>query len=195
MIETVNSTLQNKPKMFKKVTSANVLIVYIYEIFDGCKYLPSLIGIPKIIFEQQNCKNMVRESPPDYSCVKFYTPFRNKIQYKDQPLRLWFADDKEQVTFGIDENQYNIYIYKENEHDRKNLSGVISRPDIVLLDLKQISHWVITETSLLIKDYLIMTNREIDPQDVIVNTCKNIVDPHEHKKNNNATTTSNCVIS
>ena len=94
----------------------------------GNKYLPSLIGIPKLSQEQTNCKNMVRAKPPDYSCIKFYTPYRINNRYKDQPLRLWFANDKEQITFGKEKNAYDIYINTENEHGKKNRLGAISRP-------------------------------------------------------------------
>ena len=166
------------------MTSANVIIILIHNILYGLIYLPSLIGIPKLMTEQSNCKNMVRENPPNYSCIKFYTPFRNKQVYKDQPLRLWFANDKEQVTFGKDQNQYNIYI-----QDGKQIrSGVISRPDFVLLNLQEAVNRIRTKPNSLIKDYSIMTINAIDPEDIMINTCKNITDPHTHSN-------SNCVIS
>jgi hypothetical protein len=68
----------------------------------------------------------VRERPPAYSCIKFYTPFRNKQVYKDQPLRLWFANDKEQVTFGKKQNKHNIYIETENNQVNKRRLGTIN---------------------------------------------------------------------
>ena len=192
MIEHVNDRLKNKQMKFTQVTSANVIVIYINEIFRGLKYLPSLIGVPKIILEQSNCKYMLRERPPNYSCIKFYTPFRNEQLYKDQPLRLWFADDKERVTFGTKNNQYNIYIHTETERGKKNLSGVISRPDIILLNLQEVSLWVLTELSSLIKDYSIMSPKTINSSDIMINSCKNIVNPHTHTNRNS---NSNCVIS
>ena len=135
---------------------------------------------------------MLRERPPNYSCIKFYTPFRNEQLYKDQPLRLWFADDKERVTFGTKNNQYNIYIHTETERGKKNLSGVISRPDIILLNLQEVSLWVLTELSSLIKDYSIMSPKTINSSDIMINSCKNIVNPHTHTNRNS---NSNCVIS
>ena len=188
-MEKVNSIITNNPlfkNRFFQVTSANVIIIYIHNILFGLIFLPSLIGIPKLIHEQTNCKNMVRERPPDYSCIKFYTPFRNKQVYKDQPLRLWFANDKEQVTFGKEQNQYNIYIDTENDRGEQIRLGVISRPDFVLLNLQEVIKWTVTKPSSLIKDYLIMTPQAINSTDIMVNTCKNIMDSNSN---------SNCVIS
>ena len=78
-IEFINAAVAKNSKLnncFLKVTSAHVIGMYMKSILTGCIYLPSLIGIPKLMLEQTNCKNMVRARPPDFSCIKFYTPYR-----------------------------------------------------------------------------------------------------------------------
>ena len=147
-VEFINAAVANNSKLknrFLQVTSANVISIYMKSILTGCNYLPSLIGIPKLMLEQTNCKNMVRARPPDYSCMKFYTPYRKIKLYINQPLRLWFADDKEQVTFGKDQNKYNIYIETENNQGNKRRLGTISRPDFVLLNLQKVNIWILTK--------------------------------------------------
>ena len=84
----------------------------------------------------------------------------------------------------IKKGTYNIYI----QHGKQIRSGVISRPDFVLLNLQEAVNRILTKPNSLIKDYSIMSINAIDPEDIMINTCKNITDPHTHSN-------SNCVIS
>ena len=152
-------------------------------IFDGMKCLPSLIGVLQT--HRPNFKSMSQIQNGDYSCIKFFTPLRRLKLIKDQPLRLWFADDKEQVIFKNDE------VFLKNQNG--DIINKFSELYYVLLDLKEVTAKLTDEMSFpfLIKDFEIMTPHDID---IPPNSCMNITDSHS-----NSTTPienkSSCVIS
>ena len=155
-------------------------------IIDGMVCLPSLIGVPKLNFP--NFKEMLYKKK-DYSCIRFYTPFRKVKLLKNQPLRLWFADDTEEVQF------YENYIFIEDRSQpAEPLTSPIHRPHFVLVDLlKVITLFNDTSNfSSLIKDYSIMSPRDIN---VSRKHRDNIVNPESHSNGTSTGTKRTCVIS
>ena len=186
-IETVNNDFSNTPELqnhFIRITSANVLIIYMTIVIEGMKYIPAFIGVPKLS-NKSNFKNLLIQK--DYSCIRFYTPFRKIKVKKDQPLRLWFYSDPERILFG----EKNIVI-----RDHRRSLGVIEKPSFILLNLEKVIHLLADKNNyrLLIKDFLLMTptiNISIP-----YNSCENVQNPHTITNTNSTTNTkSSCVIS
>lgn len=155
-INAVNSFIRVNPHVkdrFSKVTSANVILIYMNIIIRGMNCIPSLIGVPKPNIRKYQ-KKLYKK---DYSCIKFYTPMRELKDLTDQPLRLWFADDTEEVIFrGL-----HIFIY--NERDKYKMKSFIERPHFVLLNLSKMITLLNDSTNYnsFIKDYKIMSPRDI----------------------------------
>ena len=181
MKKTINAKFQNSSYFrgkFSAITSANVIMIYMDILLNGGECVPSLIGVPKPNIP--NYKNMLQRK--DYSCIKFYTPFRNIKLINEQPLRSWFINDKEQVKFFDDDS---ICIIDNDRYKTKNTDYTnckIYQPTIVLLHLKKVLR--LYNVKKIVNDFSIMTPSNVSMKP---STCMNIKDPFGN--------TSTCVIS
>ena len=175
----VNAEFANNPhrqNLYLPVESGNVMSLYMKLILEGKMCLPSLIGVSKLcdksIYEDMLKMNF-------YSCIKFYTPFRKAKRICNQPLRLFFTGDTEQVEFGsnsifirdtsIDRSAYN---------DDKYLNSIIIMdPSVVLLNLAKVNFFLNRMYDTMIKDFNILY---FSPVQQFTSTCLNMSHPHAH---------------
>ena len=182
----MNNRFQNNAYLqsqFSPITSANVMSIYMSLVFDGKDCLPSMIGVPKPNIP--NYKELL--SNKDYSCIRFYTPFRNVKMISKQPLRSWFDDDKERVEFFDDESICIIdnERYRQMNNDYTDCIK-IKDPSVVLINLKKVVKIYHNSQNYnrLVKDYSIMSPILLTTEP---STCTNIRDPFTNK--------SNCIVS
>ena len=133
---------------FDPVTSANVMSLYMSLINDGMMYLPSLIGVPKQL-NFQNYKEMMRNG--DFSCINFYTPFRNENNPNKQPLVSWSIRNKRTVFFG----DKSLLVVEGDETLKSD--NIISDPSVVLFNLKAFMDDLNHPNNNLITDFSLMT--------------------------------------
>jgi len=181
---TVNAEFANHPHKrdwFLPVQSGNVMTIYMNIIFKGMRCLPSLIGVPKLMYRSTHKEMLLRN---DYSCIRFFTPYRNTAKICNQPLRLFFEDDTEQVEFAP--NSLNIV----DRNNKNYITSVILSPSIVLLDISKVVIYlgIPGKYNDLIKDFSIM---EPLPVQHITNTCLNMNNPHVHMDENSTTANLN----
>ena len=169
----VNAEFANngyKKHWFLPVESGNLMTIYMHIIFEGTMCLPSLIGIPKLL-NKSNHRQMLNQDK-DYSCIRFFTPFRNNKKICDQPLRLFFENDTEQVEFLSN----NIFIVdKQNPNYSENT--LIQNPLIVLLDLSKVIYVLKNRYREFILDPSILEPLRIQQ---ITGTCLNMTNLHAH---------------
>ena len=177
----VNTKFSNNAALkdlFLPVTSGNVMSIYMKSIFEGVMCLPSLIGVPKLN-NKSNYKDMLKNK--DYSCIRFYTPYRNRLRHSEQPLRLFFDKDKEQVEFSNN----SIFIVDKSVNDKIDYTEcMIYEPSVVLLNLAKITHnlRLASKYKELIKDFSIMSPVAVR---FARKLCLKINNPHEHITNDN----------
>ena len=167
-VQRVNAEFTNQPKLrhhFQRVTNGNVLSLYMAIILEGLECLPSVIGVPKPGIP--NYKELLNTK--NYSCIQFYTPYRNLKKISMQELVSWFYGDRT-AKFEKKQNIDGVSIKNENT----NLQSFIPNPSLVLLNLKRVVDEI--RSGMLINDYSIMTPSIIDydpiPQDQCVNMQK-----------------------
>jgi len=166
----------DEKSLFPTLQTANVMSIYMKIIIGGMGCIPSMIGVPKLNIPNYN--QMLNQR--DFSCIRFYTPFRKLNDLKDQPLRLWFADDEEQVIFIED----NICMYKIHENSNRSNPPCINKPHFVLLDISKVLAFLNDSNNYnsFIKDYKIMS-----PRDIHIT--------HTNLDNNSTSDKKSCVIS
>jgi len=124
-----------------------------------------VIGVPKPGIS--NHKELLNTK--DYSCIQFYTPYRNLKKISMQELVSWFYGYRT-AKFEKKQNIDGISIKNENT----NSQSFIPDPSLVLLNLKRVIDEI--RSGILINDYSIMTPSIIDydstPQDQCVNMQK-----------------------
>jgi hypothetical protein len=166
----------HKTKWFLPVQSGNVMSIYMDIIFEGMQCLPSLIGVPKLS-NKSDYREMLMNK--DYSCIRFFTPYRNTSKICDQPLRLFFENDTEQVEFASkDSNDIYIVDRKKPNYNTRNDDTIIQNPYIVLLNLSKVTYYAgpgryrdwLTDFSIM--EPLPVTN--------ITSTCLNMTNTHAH---------------
>ena len=166
----------HKRDWFLPVESGNVMTIFMNIIFEGMQCLPSLIGVPKLS-NKSNYKEMLMNK--DYSCIRFFTPYRNTAKICNQPLRLFFENDTEQVEFASkDSNDIYIVDRKKPNYNTRNDDTIIQNPYIVLLNLSKVTYYAgpgryrdwLTDFSIM--EPLPVTN--------FTSTCLNMTNPHAH---------------
>jgi len=138
----VNAEFANNPHwkhLYLPVESGDLMSLYMKLILQGQHCLNSLIGIPKLS-NKSNYKQLLKAK--NYSCIRFYIPSRKNDSIFDQPLRLFFSNDTEQVEF----RNNSVFIMDMNADRRQyknedylNQVMMIMDPSVVFINLAKVN--------------------------------------------------------